>query len=96
MNDSKIDVKYVAELARLELSETEVTEFTKQLNDILSFVQQLQNVDTSNIEPTAHANPVFNVLRNDEAQKGFGSSNALLNAPNSSQNQFKVPRVVES
>ena len=95
MIDSKIDVKYVADLARLELTESEVKDFTKQLTEILSFVQQLENVDTSGIEPTAHAQPVFNVIRNDISRDGFGSDSALQNAPNSSQNQFKVPRVVD-
>ncbi|MAB60315.1 MAG: Asp-tRNA(Asn)/Glu-tRNA(Gln) amidotransferase GatCAB subunit C [Verrucomicrobiales bacterium] len=95
MIDSKIDVKYVADLARLELTDSEVNDFTKQLTEILTFVKQLENVDTSGIEPTAHAQPVFNVIRNDISRDGFGSDSALKNAPNSSKNQFKVPRVVD-
>ena len=52
MSDSSIDVKYVANLARLDLNEEEIQDFTNQLNDIISFVKQLERVDTTNIEPT--------------------------------------------
>ena len=81
MNDSSIDVKYVANLARLDLNEDEIQDFTNQLNDIISFVKQLERVDTTNIEPTSHASAVVDVIREDKLRKGMGSDVALKNAP---------------
>ena len=95
MSDSSIDVKYVANLARLDLNEEEIQDFTSQLNDIISFVKQLERVDTTNIEPTSHASAVVNVIREDKLRKGMGSDVALKNAPDQSKQQFKVTRVVE-
>ena len=66
MSDSSIDVKYVANLARLDLNEEEIQDFTNQLNDIISFVKQLERVDTTNIEPTSHASAVVDVIREDK------------------------------
>ena len=95
MSDSCIDVKYVANLARLDLNEEEIQDFTNQLNDIISFVRQLESVDTINIEPTSHASSVVDVIRDDKLSKGMGSDAALKNAPDQSNQQFKVTRVVE-
>ena len=95
MSDSSIDVKYVANLARLDLNEEEIQDFTNQLNDIISFVRQLESVDTTNIEPTSHASSVVDVIREDKLGKGMGSNAALKNAPDQSNQQFKVTRVVE-
>ena len=95
MSDSSIDVKYVANLARLDLNEEEIQDFTKQLNDIISFVKQLERVDTINIEPTSHANAVVDVIREDKLRNGMGSDAALKNAPDQKNQQFKVTRVVE-
>jgi len=95
MSDSSIDVKYVANLARLDLNEEEIQDFTKQLNDIISFVKQLERVNTTNIEPTSHANAVVDVIREDKLRNGMGSDAALKNAPDQNNQQFKVTRVVE-
>ena len=95
MSDSSSDVKYVANLARLDLNEEEIQDFTKQLNDIISFVKQLERVDTTNIEPTSHANAVVDVIREDKLRNGMGSDAALKNAPDQNNQQFKVTRVVE-
>ena len=95
MSNSSIDVKYVANLARLDLNEEEIQDFTKQLNDIISFVKQLERVDTTNIEPTSHANAVVDVIREDKLRNGMGSDAALKNAPDQNNQQFKVTRVVE-
>ncbi|MBA4716611.1 MAG: Asp-tRNA(Asn)/Glu-tRNA(Gln) amidotransferase subunit GatC [Verrucomicrobiales bacterium] len=95
MSESSIDVKYVANLARLDLNEEEIQDFTKQLNDIISFVKQLERVDTTNIEPTSHANAVVDVIREDKLRNGMGSDAALKNAPDQNNQQFKVTRVVE-
>jgi len=95
MSDSSIDVKYVANLARLDLNEEEIQDFTNQLNDIISFVKQLERVDTTNIKPTSHACAVVDVIREDKLRKGMESDVALKNAPDQSNQQFKVTRVVE-
>ena len=95
MSDNSIDVKYVANLARLDLNEEEIQDFTNQLNDIISFVRQLESVDTTNIEPTSHASSLVDVIREDKLSKGMGSDTALKNAPDQSNQQFKVTRVVE-
>ena len=95
MSDNSIDVKYGANLARLHLNEEEIQDFTNQLNDIISFVRQLESVDTTNIEPTSHASSVVDIIREDKLSKGMGSDAALKNAPDQSNQQFKVTRVVE-
>ena len=96
MSDSNIDVKYVANLARLDLDDNEIENFTKQLNDILTFVQQLEGVDTTNVKATSHANLMLDVIRKDESREGFGSDIALKNSPDQNNQQFKVTRVVDS
>lgn len=96
MQDKNIDVNYVADLARLELTEDESERFSKQLSKIIDFVKQLESLDTESIEPMAHAAPVYDVMRSDDSRPGFGTNAALLNAPLSSNNQFKVTRVIES
>jgi aspartyl-tRNA(Asn)/glutamyl-tRNA(Gln) amidotransferase subunit C len=95
MSASALDIKKVAILARLDLTEQELAEFSGQLGSILHYVEKLNAVDVSGIEPTAHPSPVFDVLRPDTARPGFGVENALLNAPKAAQSQIQVPKVVE-
>ncbi|HYH03464.1 MAG TPA: Asp-tRNA(Asn)/Glu-tRNA(Gln) amidotransferase subunit GatC [Bacillota bacterium] len=95
MSLSKAEVEHVARLARLELSETEKEEFTGQLNEILHFVEQLNQLDTKAVEPTAHAIPVANVFRQDEVKPSLDPELALTNAPDRVDNFFKVPKVLE-
>lgn len=91
-----MDVIKVANLARLEISDEEAARFQGQLEQVLKHVEQLESVDVSGIEPTAHANPVFDVIREDEARDhSFTADEALQNAPERSQDQFKVVKVVE-
>lgn len=92
---TKAEVEHVARLARLELSESEKEEFTGQLNDILGFVEKLNKLDTANIEPTAHAIPVTNVFRHDQAGTSLETESALVNAPDQAGNFFKVPKILE-
>ncbi len=96
MEREKINVNYVAELARLELTEDEIRRFTTQLDDIIGYVRQLDQLDVSNIEPMAHAVPVYDVMREDKSQAGAGTKTALQNAPENISEQFRVTRVVES
>ena len=90
-----LDVRYIAKLARLELSDAEVAKYQTQLSDVLTFVEALRRVDVSAVEPTAHASPVFNVFRQDEVQASFASKEALANAPRQANDLFVVTKVVE-
>lgn len=96
MQADKLDVNYVANLARLDLSPAEVTEFQGQLERILEHVQQLNRLDLSEVEPTAHANPVFNVLATDAAREGLAKKDALANAPRQANGLFVITKVIES
>lgn len=95
MSSPHLDVRYVADLVRLTLSEAEVAQFQQQLDHVLAYVQQLGEVDVSGIEPMAHTSPVFNVFRADEARPGLTPEEALANAPHQASGLFIVPKVVE-
>jgi aspartyl-tRNA(Asn)/glutamyl-tRNA(Gln) amidotransferase subunit C len=92
---TKDTVEHVARLARLELSEAEKEEFTLQLNEILTFVEELNQLDTTGIEPTAHAIPVNNVFRPDQVQPSLDPELVLANAPDRIGDFFKVPKTLE-
>jgi aspartyl-tRNA(Asn)/glutamyl-tRNA(Gln) amidotransferase subunit C len=95
MSSPNLDVRDVARLARIELTEDEVTTFQSQLGRVLDYVEQLAALDVSAVEPTAHANPVFNVLRTDEPKAGLERSAALANAPHAANNLIVVTKVIE-
>lgn len=88
------EVLHVARLARLTLREEEVDLFTRQLNDILAYVAQLQEVDTRGVPPMAHALTAVNVFREDEVTPGLPREEALANAPAREEGGFVVPRVI--
>lgn len=90
-----MDVRYVARLARLELTEEEATLFQAQLGQILAYVDQLKQLDVTGIEPTAHAVPRVNVMRPDEPRPGLSQQEALANAPAQANGLFLVPKIVE-
>lgn len=94
MTISKKDVEHVALLARLELSEAEVSLYTEQLNSILEHAEVVKKIDTSKVVPTAHAVELSNVLREDEVRDSISQEKALENAPESSDGFFRVPRIV--
>jgi aspartyl-tRNA(Asn)/glutamyl-tRNA(Gln) amidotransferase subunit C len=89
------DVEHVAKLARLELNETEKDQFTEQLNAILKYAEQLQQLHTDDVPPTSHAMPLVNVMRQDEARPSLPLEKVMLNAPDEEEGQFKVPAVLE-
>ena len=89
-----LDIRYVAGLARIELSAGEAEVFRQQLADVLSYAAKLKQADVSGISPAAHALPLWNVFRNDEPQSGLTSEEALANAPHQAKNLFLVPKVV--
>ena len=88
-------VQHVAHLARLELTDHEVRQFTRQLAEILTYVQQLNEADTDNVKPTAHALPVENVSRDDTIETDRRSGDALDGAPDSQDGFFRVPKVLD-
>ena len=90
-----IDVKKTADLARLRLTAEEEAAYSGQLDRILQYVSQLDELDTSGVEPAAHPHEVFDVTRPDEPRPGFGVDAALCNAPRRTGDQFLVPKVVE-
>jgi aspartyl-tRNA(Asn)/glutamyl-tRNA(Gln) amidotransferase subunit C len=92
---SDLDVEYVARLARINLTESETEMFQKQLNDILRYVEKLRQADVSDVEPAAHALPIFNVFREDAPREWFTAEEALSNAPRKANGLFVVPKVVE-
>jgi aspartyl-tRNA(Asn)/glutamyl-tRNA(Gln) amidotransferase subunit C len=89
------EVEHVALLARLQLSDEERERFTTQLNSILEHFEQLQELDTSGVEPMSHAVAVSNVFREDEEEGSLATKEALQNAPDVARECFRVPRVIE-
>lgn len=87
------DVEHVAKLARLELTETEKEKFTKQLGDVLKYVEQMNEVDTTNVKPMAHAFDIVNVMREDEVVTEVSREELLKNAPEEENGFFKVPKI---
>lgn len=91
----KIDVRYVAHLARLYLSDEEAALFQGQLEHILAYVKQLDALNVEGVEPTAHATPVHNVFRADEPKESLDHDRVMANAPHARNGQFVVPKIVE-
>ena len=91
----KLDVVYVANLARLNLTARETELFQKQLDDVLAYAEQLKRVEVSGVEAAAHAVPLFNVFREDEPHDWFSAEEALRNAPRQANGLFLVPKVIE-
>lgn len=94
MSVTKKDVEHIAKLARLEFSEEEKEKFTRQFNDILSYIEQLNKLDTSKVEPLSHVIELNNVFRTDEVKPGLTPDQALMNAPAKTDKFFKVPKVI--
>ena len=95
MKLNRKDVEHVALLSRLELSEQELDKFTGQLDAILEYIDVLNQVDTSAVEPMAHVLEIRNVMRSDEVQPSLPMEAALQNAPDAEDGFFKVPKIVE-
>jgi aspartyl-tRNA(Asn)/glutamyl-tRNA(Gln) amidotransferase subunit C len=96
MSLSLDEVKKVAKLARLELSDADLALMQQQLSAILDYVAQLNELDTSSIEPLAHPLPIENVFRPDEPRPSLPVEAALQNAPNRVGDYFGVPAVFDS
>lgn len=94
----KIDeaqVRRVALLSRLRLTDEEVAQFSSQLSAIVEYIEKLNELDTTGVEPLAHCLPLHNVFRPDEIQPSLPNENALANAPEDVDGYFKVPRILD-
>jgi aspartyl-tRNA(Asn)/glutamyl-tRNA(Gln) amidotransferase subunit C len=92
---SRDDVLKLAQLARLSLSDDEVSEFTGELNEILKYVEQLNDVDVSGLEPTSQVTGLTDVMRADEVQGyGYEPRDLLKNVPHTQDDQIKVRRMI--
>ena len=89
------EVEHVARLARLDLSEAEKERMRSQLDAILTYIDKLRRLDTEGVEPTSHAIPIVNVMREDEARPCFPVSDMLANAPDREGDFFRVPKIIE-
>ena len=95
MKIDKREVEHVAHLARLDFSEEEKERFTSQLNNILMYMEKLNQVDTSGVEPMSHAIALVNAFRDDKVEESLTHSLSLANAPEARGDCFSVPKVIE-
>lgn len=95
MKVTEQDIKSVASLSRLKIRDEEKATVLKNLNAILTYVENLNSIDTTNIEPTTYALPMQNVFREDKVKPSLDRELALSNAPLKEDGYFKVPRVLE-
>ena len=91
----KIDVGYVSELARLELTDAEKALFQSQLEDIVRYVEKISSVDVEGVEPMMHGQSLVNAFREDVVRESLPSEAALANAPKRVGDEFLLPKIVE-
>ena len=94
MKISEEDVRHVAKLSRLRLSDQEIHHFTEQLGAVLGYIDKLNELDVEGVEPMAHAMDMNNVLREDAEKAGITTADALRNAPAKDDGFFEVPKVL--
>ena len=92
---SRQDVEHVARLSRMALTDGELERMREQLGGILAYIDTLRALDTSAVEPTSHAVPTVNVMRDDELRPCLAQDAALANAPERSGEFFRVPKIIE-
>jgi aspartyl-tRNA(Asn)/glutamyl-tRNA(Gln) amidotransferase subunit C len=95
MDITEKEVRHIVTLARLALSEDELSMYRGQLNAIIGHVEQLNTLDTTGIEPTSHVLPITNVMRDDVPIPSLSNDEALKNAPDPSDKFFRVPKIIE-
>ena len=89
------EVEHVARLARLELADEEKEQMTAQLDSILEYIEKLNELDTSQVEPTTTVIPMVSVMRDDVVRPSLSQDEALANAPDREDVYFRVPRIIE-
>ena len=95
MSVTEKDVRYVAHLARLQFSDDEVEGLAKDMSKILDYMETLEELDTSNVEPLEHVIDMEYRLRDDKAGKPLAHEEALKNAPDADTDYFRVPKVID-
>lgn len=95
MRISKEDIEHIASLARLHLTEGEKDLFGLQLSSILDYMEKLNELDTTDVEPTSHVLPLSNVMRDDVSGPSIQREDALMNAPDHTDKFFRVPKIIE-
>jgi len=95
MGITKKDIAYVAHLSRLKISPEEIKRFTKQLSDIIKYMDKLKKVDTKKTSPTSHPMPLKNVFRKDEVRASLDTKEAIGITHHKKGTFFKVPRVIK-
>jgi aspartyl-tRNA(Asn)/glutamyl-tRNA(Gln) amidotransferase subunit C len=95
VESQKIDVAYVAELARLELTDEEKSLFQPQLESIVKYVEKISSVDIEGVEPMMHGRELVNAFREDVVRPSMSTQEALANAPKRVGDEFLLPKIVE-
>ncbi len=90
-----MEIEHVALLARLELKDDEKELFSKQVGNIIEYMDKLNELDIADVEPTAHVLPIKNVFREDELRTSLPRQKALQNAPRKSEGFYRVPKIIE-
>jgi aspartyl-tRNA(Asn)/glutamyl-tRNA(Gln) amidotransferase subunit C len=90
-----MDVEHIAHLARLRLAAEEMAKFGAQLNSILSYVEKLNELDTTGVEPTSHVLALSDVMREDKVRASLSKDEALGNAPDRNDSFYRVPKIIE-
>ena len=91
----EMDLSRVVKLARIELTPEEEQRLAPQLVEVVKYIDKLNELDVSEVEPTAHATPLSNVMREDEPRESLSQEEALRNAPKTGNGLFYVPKIVE-
>lgn len=95
MKISEEEVRHIASLARLKFTDEEITKYTSDLASIVEFAQQLNEIDVTDVKPTAHTLDIHNVFRKDEMRDSYDREKLLQNAPTKAAGCISVPQVVE-
>ncbi|MFO7841003.1 MAG: Asp-tRNA(Asn)/Glu-tRNA(Gln) amidotransferase subunit GatC [Fidelibacterota bacterium] len=92
---SREEVKHIASLARLKLSEEEITLYSRQLSDIITYVDKLKELNVDDVKTMSHVLDMVNVLREDKGLPSLSRKDVMKNAPSHDDENFKVPRVIK-
>jgi aspartyl-tRNA(Asn)/glutamyl-tRNA(Gln) amidotransferase subunit C len=95
-NITKANVEYIAGLAQLTVDDATKERLVQELGDILAYMEKLNELDTSNVEPMMHALKITNVFREDEVRPSLDRETALMNAPKTDGEYFLVPRILDT
>ncbi len=91
---NKNEIEHIAKLAKLEFSDEELDDFTIEMNQILEYVEKLNELDTTDVEPLVHPIEDVNVFREDKLKESIKTEEALKNAPDRTDTYFRVPKVI--